>query len=118
VEQALWFVLKLTFVQVVMPHRGLERAAHAKGSLIASLVPIGDVLYLFRLKDEGIMFYYGRPVLRLQSPGELPVNSAPIYCILTQVEWQRWDAARRAEVVQSMTDAQGDPLVLIRVMPS
>jgi 4-amino-4-deoxy-L-arabinose transferase-like glycosyltransferase len=118
VSVALWFVLKLTFVQVVMPQRGIARAAHAKGALIASLVPLDDVLYLFRLKDEGIMFYYGRPVLRLQSPRELPVSSAPIYCILTTAEWQNWDGPRRAEVVQPMTDEQGDPLVLIRVLPS
>jgi hypothetical protein len=64
------------------------------------------------------MFYYGRPVLRLQSPGELPVSSGPIYCILTLVEWQGWDATRQAEVVRSMSDAQGDPLVLIRVLPA
>jgi 4-amino-4-deoxy-L-arabinose transferase-like glycosyltransferase len=113
---ALWFVLKLAFVQVVMPHRGIERAAHAKGTLIASMVPLGEVLYLFRLKDEGIMFYYGRPVIRLRSPQELPTALGPVYCILTLQEWGGWDTDR-AEVLRHLTDEQGDPLVLVRVLP-
>jgi 4-amino-4-deoxy-L-arabinose transferase-like glycosyltransferase len=115
---AAWLVLKIVFVHHVMPDRCADREATAKGSLLAALVPLDEILYLFRLKDEGIMFYYGRPVLRLQSPAELPAGPAPRYCILTEEEWQRWDNTRPAEAVRRLTDEQGAPLVLVRVAPS
>ena len=73
-----------------MPSRNADRQPRAKGALLASLVPFERVLYLFRLKDEGIMFYYGRPVRRLSSAGELPASAEPVYCILTETEWQEW----------------------------
>jgi 4-amino-4-deoxy-L-arabinose transferase-like glycosyltransferase len=115
---ALWFVLKLGFIHVLMPSRCAGRQAREKGALIAALVPFGSVLYLFRLKDEGIMFYYGRPALRLPSPRELPAWAEGTYCILTQEEWDAWPPACPAEPLRHMTDEQGDPLVLIRVLPS
>jgi 4-amino-4-deoxy-L-arabinose transferase-like glycosyltransferase len=114
---ALWFVLKLGFVHYAMPNRCAKRDATGKGTLIASLVPWGEILYLFRLKDEGIMFYYGRPVLRLHSVDELPETRAPVYCILTEEEWGRWPPGRGAEAVERLSDEQGDPLVLVRVLP-
>jgi 4-amino-4-deoxy-L-arabinose transferase-like glycosyltransferase len=113
----LWFILKIGFVHYVMPNRCAKRDATAKGALIASLVPSGEILYLFRLKDEGIMFYYGRPVLRLQTVNELPQGAAAVYCILTEEEWQRWPPERHAEAVQRLTDEQGAALVLARVLP-
>jgi 4-amino-4-deoxy-L-arabinose transferase-like glycosyltransferase len=115
---AMWFVLKLFFVHQVMPNRVAEREATAKGTLIASLVPFGEILYLFRLKDEGIMFYYGRPVLRLHAADELPDAATPLYCILTGEEWDRWASPRRGEVLQHLTDEQGAPLVLVRILPA
>ncbi len=114
---ALWLAVKLVFVHVVMPTRVAGREATAKGRLIASLIPFGDVLYLFRLKDEGIMFYYGRPVLRLASPAAVPQTHRPVYCLLTAEEWQQWPSPRRAEGVEHLTDEQGAPLVLVRVLP-
>jgi 4-amino-4-deoxy-L-arabinose transferase-like glycosyltransferase len=112
---AVWLVLKLAFVHVVMPKRTDHREARIKGALIASLVPVGEILYLFMLKDEGIMFYYGRPVLRLHSAEELASLPGPVYCILTEEEWDDWEAPWRAEPVQRLTDEQGAPLVLVRV---
>jgi 4-amino-4-deoxy-L-arabinose transferase-like glycosyltransferase len=112
-----WFVLKLAFVHGVMPDRCADRGATAKGALIASLVPLGDLLYLFRLKDEGIMFYYGRPVLRLGSPHELPAEPRPVWCILTEEEWRAWSEPRGVEAVQHLRDEQGARLVLVRVSP-
>src|SRR5207245_2119870 len=96
----LWLAAKLVFVQAVIPMRNLNREPHAKGERIASLVPPGKTLYLFRLKDEGIMFYYGRPVRRLACPAELPSSSEPVYCILDNDEWREWHTWRNPEVVQ------------------
>jgi 4-amino-4-deoxy-L-arabinose transferase-like glycosyltransferase len=115
---ALWLSVKLVFVHVVMPARVAGRDATVKGRLIASLLPFGDVLYLFRLKDEGIMFYYGRPALRLASAMDLPATDRPVYCLLTAEEWAQWASPHHAEVVQRLTDEQGAALVLVRVLPA
>ena len=48
------------------------RQARNKAAVLAALVPGHCVLHLFLLKDEGIMFYYGRRVVRLHAPAELP----------------------------------------------
>jgi 4-amino-4-deoxy-L-arabinose transferase-like glycosyltransferase len=117
VSLVLWLVAKGLFVHAVMPHRNADRQPRAKGALLAALVPVDRILYLFRLKDEGIMFYYGRPALRLASPEHLPGGPEPRYCILTDTEWQRWPASRPAEELRRFADEQGAPLVLVRVLP-
>jgi 4-amino-4-deoxy-L-arabinose transferase-like glycosyltransferase len=110
-----WLVLKAVFVHAVMPGRLASRQPRAKGELVAASVPASQILYVFLVKDEGIMFYYGRPVVRLNTLKQLPSSSEPLYCILNQVEWRQWDHARPAHVVLQMIDQQGDPIVLVRV---
>jgi len=110
-----WMAVKLIFVHGIIPHRNANREPRAKGELIASLVPPGLTLYLFRLKDEGIMFYYGRTVRRLLAPEQLPSSGEPAYCILDAAEWQRWQTSRRVTLVQNLADEQGDPIVLVCV---
>jgi 4-amino-4-deoxy-L-arabinose transferase-like glycosyltransferase len=117
-SMVLWLAAKLIVVTIIMPQRSNEREAAAKGSLLASLVPLDKILYLFYVKDEGIMFYYGRPVVRLPSPQHLPASSEPIYCILTKSECQQWSSVRPMQVLRQFTDEQGDPVVLVRVLPS
>jgi len=115
VSLALWLAAKGVFVHAIIPHRNADREPRAKGELIASLVPQGFTLYLFRLKDEGIMFYYGRPVLRLASPADLPCRGTPVYCILEEAEWEQWQTPRPVQVLHHLTDEQGAPIVLVRV---
>jgi 4-amino-4-deoxy-L-arabinose transferase-like glycosyltransferase len=112
---ALWLGAKGVFVHAVMPSRNANREPRAKGQLLAGLVPAGYTLYLFRLKDEGIMFYYGRPVLRLAGPADLPSRGEPVYCILEEQEWRQWRTARPVRVLCHLTDEQGAPIVLVRV---
>lgn len=112
---ALWLGIKITFVEVVLPLRIAPRQTRAKAALLASLVPIAKVLYLFKLKDEGIMFYFDRPVFRLARPAQLPSSAEPLFCILTEDEWRRWDAGRPTEVIRHLQDAQGDNIVLVRL---
>jgi 4-amino-4-deoxy-L-arabinose transferase-like glycosyltransferase len=132
----LWLGAKLVFVHAVVPHRNQDREPRAKAALLASHVPPGTTLYLFRLKDEGIMFYYGRPVRRLPSFAQLPSSPRPLYCILDASEWRKWQAfqvaraaiegyagadsprtspAESEEVLARLTDEQGDPIVLVKV---
>src|SRR5262249_21744553 len=63
----LWLVAKVAFVEVVVPARLHNREPRAKGERLAALVPPDKTLYLSKLKDEGIMFYYRRNVRRLDS---------------------------------------------------
>ena len=110
-----WLGVKVIFVEAVMPHRNKDRLPQAKGQLLARLVPPEQTLYLFRLKDEGIMFYYGRPVRRLRGMGELPVQTEPLYCILDRDEWASWQLDQRVQVIQDLRDEQSSPIALVRV---
>jgi 4-amino-4-deoxy-L-arabinose transferase-like glycosyltransferase len=110
-----WLIVKLVFVQAVLPRRNPARQPREKAEQLAATVPDGNTLYLFRLKDEGIMFYYRRPVRRLSDPDQLPSSQRPIYCILDESEWRNWDRARPSEMLLRMRDEQGDPMVLVRV---
>jgi hypothetical protein len=111
---AVWLVVKLAFVHAVIPARNHHRQPRAKGEQLAALVPPGETLYLGRLKDEGILFYYGRPVVRLPDPGQLASPAGLLYCILDQFEWQHWPPARPVAVLLRLRDQQGAPIVLVR----
>jgi hypothetical protein len=111
----------LGFVHVAIPGRNPARAPKAKGEQLAALVPPGKTLYLFHLKDEGIMFYYSRlrspdapPVRRLDKPEQLPSSEGPVYCILEKSELDEWKEKRRAEALLHLEDEQKAPIVLVR----
>jgi 4-amino-4-deoxy-L-arabinose transferase-like glycosyltransferase len=126
----LWLLVKVGYVEGLVPARNRDRAPRAKGEQIAALVPAGRPLYVFHLKDEGIMFYYGRqhplagpapPVQRLPGPRDLPSPGEPVYCILEEPEWRHWredgPATGVAEPLLRLADEQGGPIVLVRVVP-
>jgi 4-amino-4-deoxy-L-arabinose transferase-like glycosyltransferase len=110
---AVWLLIKLAFIHVILPARNPDREPRQKGEQLAALVPEGETLYLFQLKDEGILFYYGRPARRLADVSHLAAGEAA-YCVLTEAEWLRWPAGRPAEVVIRLDDEQGAPLVCVR----
>src|SRR5262249_35111893 len=109
-----WLVVKLVWVALVVPERTRERQPRQRGELLAALVPPRQTLYLFGAKDEGILFYYGRPARRLPSPEHLPASSELVYCMMTESEWRR-QSLGAAEVVARFPDEQGQPLLLLRV---
>jgi 4-amino-4-deoxy-L-arabinose transferase-like glycosyltransferase len=116
----LWLAAKLFYVEVAphLPSRQMERDPRGKAAVLASLVPTDAILYLFMIKDEGIMFYYGREVLRLESPARLPASTRPLYCILDKAEWDNWQrrSPRTATPLTSeLKDEQGAVMVLVRV---
>jgi hypothetical protein len=112
---AAWMLVKVVYIHTVLPQHMAQRRTRDKAARLASLVPMDKVLYLFRVKDEGIMFYFGRTVLRLAGPGDLPFVPAPVFCILTEEEWRHWDDSRPADVVGRLSDAQGEGMVLVRL---
>ena len=98
-------------MEVVVPRRTAGRGAEATAAQLRDLVPEGQPLYLLKLKDEGVLFYYGRPTRKLSSPAGLPQNA---YVVLLADEWREWEANRAGELVRWMYDQQGDPLILVR----
>lgn len=112
-----WLLAKVAFVHAVIPVRNHQREPRQKAQLISQAVPAETTLYLFKLKDEGIMFYYGRPVRRLAGPHDLPAGSAPLYCILEKEEWLHWPGPRSATALLHLRDEQQAPMVLVKVDP-
>ena len=92
-----------------------EREPREKAAQVAAIIPESATLYLFRLKDEGIMFYYGRPVRRLSGIGYLPSHGEPLYCILEKSEWESHDQSRPAEAILWLLDEQGKDIVVVRI---
>jgi hypothetical protein len=98
---------------------------------------------LYGFKDEGIMFYYGRPVRRVRIGPRSEPNSGPFYAALREEEWtlrsetldalnhpniermdgpwvpqSQWELIHRWKQVTPihwLRDQQGDPFVLVRV---
>ncbi|HEY7425756.1 MAG TPA: glycosyltransferase family 39 protein [Gemmataceae bacterium] len=111
----LWLTVKLAFVHAIVLSRDTMRQPRCKGEQIAALVPPEHMLYLFRLKDEGILFYYGRPARRLPEATCLPTSEEVVYCLLTESEYWQWASPRRAELLLQLRDEQGAPIVLAKV---
>jgi 4-amino-4-deoxy-L-arabinose transferase-like glycosyltransferase len=106
-----WLVAKVAFVQVVIPGRTAGRNAEGTAAELRGHVPAGEPLYVLKLKDEGVTFYYGRPVVRLKDPASLPPGGC---ALLIRPEWQARAAFGPLEVLCCMNDQQGDPIYLVR----
>ncbi len=108
----LWLAVKIAFVQIVWPLRTATRDHAATGAELAKRVPAGEILYLWQLKDEGTLFYYGRPVQH----GPIPTTaSSPHYAVLLPREVAEQEARHHVDILQPMTDQQGDPFFLVRL---
>jgi len=106
-----WFIAKIAWVQFVVAARAEKRNAEPIGIELREHVPEGESLYLFRLKDEGVMFYYARPATRLHDPHSLPSGA---FAVLIRQEWEDRTAFGHLQLVYWMHDQQGDPLILVR----
>jgi hypothetical protein len=106
-----WLVAKVVFVEVVIPNRTAGRNAEATAVVLREHVPPDQPLYVFKLKDEGVTFYYARPVLRLNAPDLLPQGG---YAVLIHQEWKARAAFGHLELICCMNDQQGDPIYLVR----
>jgi 4-amino-4-deoxy-L-arabinose transferase-like glycosyltransferase len=104
---AMGLAAKLVFVGWIVPARQGARASQIRGEQLARIVPEDEMLHLVQLKDDGLLFYYGRPARRIQFP------RPGAWCLMHLAEWSTWPADR-AEVQARLTDGHGDPLVLVR----
>jgi 4-amino-4-deoxy-L-arabinose transferase-like glycosyltransferase len=110
-----WLVVKLVFVHLVVPARDMDRHPQASGAQVAALVPSEETLYLGRLKDEGILFYYGRPAQRVLDLDRLPKTGRPHYALLTEQEWEQWPSSGRLQTLLQLKDEQGMPIILVAI---
>ncbi|VTR91106.1 : PMT_2 [Gemmata massiliana] len=106
-----WVAAKIVFVEVVIPQRTAGRNAEATGATLREHVPVGEPLFVLKLKDEGVMFYYARPTSRLADVRTLPPGA---FAILIRQEWEDRAAFGHLELVSCMNDQQGDPIYLVR----
>ena len=74
---AVWLIVKVLFVEVVLDQRPGAAADTGQSGAVGGDGALDRTLYLFRVKDEGIMFYFGRSVVRLAEPGGLPSAQGP-----------------------------------------
>ncbi len=108
---ACWIVVKIVFVESVLPARTADRNARATGQKLAALVPEGDILYLCRLKDEGVLFYYGRPARRVSTIKEALASR---YFLLLDEEWASSEWRDRFVEVATLRDQQRAMIHLVR----
>lgn len=92
---ALWLGVKVGHVGWAMPARKCDPSA---GRELARLVPPGEVLGLLNIKDENLLFSYGRPARR--------VSEARGWCLI------QGDGAGHV-VAARLRDSQGAELTLI-----
>ncbi len=107
-----WLAVKVIYTEVIVPRRGQQRHPEVKGAALAAQVPPHTPLYYFRLKDETLLYYAARQVIRLSSPQAVPAGAL---CLLTEEEWQQWSAAIPAVEKARLQDVQGAPLYLIQI---
>jgi 4-amino-4-deoxy-L-arabinose transferase-like glycosyltransferase len=112
---AVWFVVKLGHAHIVISARDHDRHTRQTGERLAALVPADETLYLGLLKDEGILFYYGRPARRISDLATSPAREEARYLALTAAEWHKWPPAISADAVESLRDEQGTPIFLVRL---
>jgi hypothetical protein len=105
--------MKIVFVEAVVHDRTANRNARDTGEKIARLVPAGEILYLCRLKDEGVLFYYGRPARRFD-PFAIPSGTA-LYALLLDAEWDGHLFRGRPEYIAELRDQQQAPIHLVRI---
>jgi len=108
---AAWLIVKIAFVEYVIPERHAKHDPEPIAARLRAEVPLRQPLHVFRLKDEGVMFYWGRQVVRLHEPRDLPPGA---YAVLIRQEWEDRHAFGHLELVHCLCDQQGDPLILVR----
>jgi Dolichyl-phosphate-mannose-protein mannosyltransferase len=106
-----WSLVKILYVEAIVPPRTALREVRENAARLAELVPPDETLYLGKLKDEGVLFYYNRPVRRLHVA---PQSPRACYAVLIEAEAMHAARSGRFEVIERLKDQQGDPIILVR----
>lgn len=104
-------VVKLIFVEFVTPMRAARRNPLPIAKQLRRLVPEHETLYIDKMKDDGVMFYFGQQVRRWRGSPPLPAGA---YLALIAAEWEQWRQRDDVELLGELQDQQGDPLIVVR----
>jgi 4-amino-4-deoxy-L-arabinose transferase-like glycosyltransferase len=119
-----WCLIKVAYIQFLVPARYHQRPRlDQQASTMRAFVPEAETLYLQGVKDECLMFTYGRTVKRIGSWEAKPNLSTPfghsemIYCILTERERADWVPSLRNRIQREerLLDAQNEPVTLVQL---
>jgi 4-amino-4-deoxy-L-arabinose transferase-like glycosyltransferase len=110
----IWLGVKIAYVEMVLPKRTERSGVKETATALAKLVPEGNILYLCHIKDEGILFYYGRPARRFDAAHK-PAD--PFYAVLLEQEFKERESFGSVETVAWLHDQQGAAFALVKVHP-
>lgn len=105
-----WLGVKISFVELIQPQRVANRNARETGIRLAEIIPHGEHLAIDKLKDEGILFYYGQPVIQTTWT-QHPTQTR--WALLMESEWQQIADKGHATVVDTLKDQQGASIYLV-----
>jgi 4-amino-4-deoxy-L-arabinose transferase-like glycosyltransferase len=136
----LWALVKIGYVEVLIPARFRARPSLLEqAGILQEAIPASAFLYLKEVKDECLLFTYGRKVQRIGNWKQLPggpaatpdsaiqqvehqassdlLDDAETYCILTENERKTWYPSLVSRIVEErhLLDAQGDRLFVVRL---
>jgi len=109
----MWTVVKLTYVEYIVPNRNAHRSYPERGAMLSQTVPSDETLLVTRVKDEGMAFHYRRPIARVRTLSLLPPTAG--YAYLTKSDWNELAKIRRGDVVLDLPDELGEPSVLVHI---
>jgi hypothetical protein len=111
-----WCLVKVIYVEIIIPARFAKRPDLAtQAKLMQDFVPAKSILYLSKVKDECLMFNYGREVRRISDWNHLPAEGI-CWCVFTEAERAAFPLPVDQEL--RLLDAQAEPLVLCRCRQS
>jgi 4-amino-4-deoxy-L-arabinose transferase-like glycosyltransferase len=105
---------KVVFVEIVLPLRTARRNPLPIAATLQAMVPKDETLYIDKLKDDGVLFYYARAVQRWRGAYPLPEGA---YLALIASEWEQWQQRGSVRLIARLHDQQGDPLLLVQYQP-
>lgn len=111
-----WAFVKIAYVELVVPQRDADRQVRRKADHLASLLPADTVPVISQLKDEGLMFYLKRPVLRQRNWDQLAIGENRVHCLLlTAAEWRQLQSRSDWHIlsVHKVLDSQNDPVFVV-----
>ncbi|MBL8823592.1 MAG: glycosyltransferase family 39 protein [Planctomycetia bacterium] len=111
---AVWCVIKIVHVEVLIPARFAKRPSLDEQAFkLQQAIPITATLYISKLKDECLMFHYGREVIRLREWDGI----IPTYCLLTAAECASWPTELASQIKHEtpLLNAQCEPIFLVQL---
>ncbi len=122
----IWLGIRVVYVEQIVAERSRKHHARETAQQLRENIPENTILYIDQLKDEGLLFYYQRPVLKWNSKivslpkGQDSIRGQTIeqieaeYILLREAEWREWCQREKIDALIWLRDQQNDPIVLVK----